>query len=399
LILYRAAWVLPIAAPPVRDGWVLVDAGRILAAGAADSAPRDNALETIDLGAAAVLPGLVNAHTHLEVSWLRNQIPRSRSMPEWASQLVARMRAASEVPVGPIEDAVRDLRAAGTSLVGDVTNTLSPYDVLLHSDLSAAIFHEVLGFNAASPEQIVADAGARADGSSPSARLRVSVVPHAPYSVSPALFRAIGRALGDRPMSVHLGESAEELRFLRDGTGPWRDILGRLGVWNESWQPPGCGPVEYLERLGLLNSRLLAVHGTQLDDLELARLAGAKATVVTCPRSNRWTGAGIPPIERFYASGVRVAVGTDSLGSVEDLNLFAELAAVRRLAPAIPASRILASATIHGAAALGFGDEYGSIEAGKRADLIAVRISSSVEDVEEYLLRGVEPDRIRWLPV
>jgi 5-methylthioadenosine/S-adenosylhomocysteine deaminase len=149
--------------------------------------------------------------------------------------------------------------------------------------------------------------------------------------------------------------------------------------------------------MGLVTGRLLAVHATQLTDAELAHLAGAGATVVTCPRSNRWTGAGAPPVERFYASGVNVAIGTDSLASVEDLNLFGELAAVRRLAPAVPAARLLASATVHGAAALGFATEFGTIEPGKRADLIAVQLPAGVEDVEEYLVSGIEPSAIEWL--
>ena len=152
-----------------------------------------------------------------------------------------------------------------------------------------------------------------------------------------------------------------------------------------------------MDRLGLLTPQLLAVHGTQLDEHEIARLAQAGATIVTCPRSNRWTGAGTPPIEQFYASGVRVAIGTDSLASVEDLNVFAELAAVRQLAPHVPAARILESATIHGATALGFASEFGTLAPGKRADLIAVRVPSGVEDVEEYLLSGIEPPDIKWL--
>jgi aminodeoxyfutalosine deaminase len=400
LILYRAAWVLPIAAPPVRDGWVLLDAGRIRASGVGEpplSVVNPLVVETVDLGDAAILPGLVNAHTHLELSWMRNQVPPSDSMPAWASQLMALRRGSTGDPAAPIVDAVRDVRAAGTSLVGDVTNTLAAYDVLGDSELSAAIFRELLGFNTPDPEQLVADAGAQLKALMPLVWLRPSIVPHAPYSVSPALFAAIARAAGDRAISIHLGESAEELQFLRDGTGAWRELLGQLGVWNDRWQPPGCGPVEYLERLGLLNHRLLAVHGTHLDDGELARLAGARGTVVTCPRSNRWTGAGVPPIERFYASGARVAIGTDSLASVEDLNLFAELAAVRHLAPDVPAARILKSATLDGAVALGFQADYGSIEVGKLADLIAVRVPPGVADVEEYLLSGIEPDAIAWL--
>jgi cytosine/adenosine deaminase-related metal-dependent hydrolase len=399
LILYRAAWVLPIAAGPLRRGWVLTAQGRVVACGRGDTlAFSDRApVEIADLGEAAILPGLVNAHTHLELSWMRDRVPPDGPMPAWASRLLAVRRAATNDPPAPIGEAIREARAAGTSLVGDVTNTLAAYDLLADSALGGAVFRELIGFNTEQPEQLVTDSQAELDALRPLAWLRPSIVPHAPYSVSPALFRAIARAAGDRPVSVHLGESAEEIQFLRDGTGAWRELLGQLGVWNDRWEPPACGPVEYLDRLGLVSARLLAVHGTQLEDAELAHLARAGATVVACPRSNRWTGAGTPPVERFYASGVRVTIGTDSLASVEDLSVFSELAEVRRLAPAVPAARLIESATAHGAAALGLAAEFGTLQPGMRADLIAVRIPAGVEDVEEYLVSGIEPDAIRWL--
>ena len=396
MILHRAAWVLPIVAPPLRRGWVLSDRGRIVSCGSSDVLPRGQD-EIVDVGDAVILPGLVNAHTHLELSWMRGRVAPGGPMPAWASRLLALRRAAGGDSAGPIADAIGQARAAGTSLVGDVTNTLAAYDLLADSEVGAAVFREVIGFTAEDPEGIVAGARAELDALRALPSLRSSIVPHAPYSVAPELLRAIGRAAGDRPISVHLGESPEEIQFLRDGTGAWRELLRELGAWNDRWQPPGCGPVEYLDRMGLVTGRLLAVHGTQLTGAELAQLARAGATVVTCPRSNRWTGAGTPPVERFYASGVRVAIGTDSLASVEDLNLFGELALVRRLAPAVPAARLLESATIVGAAALGFGAESGSIEPGKRADLIAVRLPEPLEDVEEYLLQGIEPSEITWL--
>jgi cytosine/adenosine deaminase-related metal-dependent hydrolase len=399
--LYRARWILPIATPPRRHGWVLTDDGTVVRTGTNDEPltgiERSSITDEIDLGNVAILPGLVNAHTHLELSWMRGRVPPGGSMPEWASRLMALRRSVSAEPTEPIVEAVRDVRASGTALVGDVTNTLAAYDVLADSELGGAIFRELLGFRAENPEQSVADASAQVDALMPIAWLRPSIVPHAPYSVSPALFRAIAAVAGARAVSVHLGESAEELQFLRDGTGAWRELLARLGVWTDSWIPPGCGPVEYLDRLGLVTPQLLAVHGTHFDVHETARLAQAGATIVVCPRSNRWTGAGIPPIEQFYASGVRIAVGTDSLASVEDLNLFSELAAVRRLAPDVPAARLLESATLHGAFALGFGSEYGAIAPGMRADLIAVRIPPGLEDVEEYLVGGIEPEDIRWI--
>lgn len=413
MILYRAAWVLPISAPPIRNGGVLARDGRVVAVSAAfddgqslsdretgrsrGGSDADTRIETVDLGDVAILPGLVNAHTHLELSWMRGRIPPSGSMPAWAMRLIAIRREQGSDPPAPIADAIRESRAAGTALVGDVTNTLAACKLLSDSRLGGDIFFELLGFNQASPQQVVEAAQSTLAQLTPGSRWRRSIVPHAPFSVSPALFRAIATAGNDCAVSVHLGESPEEIQFLRDGTGAWRELLGRIGAWTDAWQPPGCGPVEYLDQLGLVNDRLLAVHGTQLQKPELARLAGARATLVACPRSNRWTGAGTPPVERFYESGVRVALGTDSLASVEDLNVFAELAQMRNLAPHVPAARLLESATLSGAEALGFASQFGSIEPGKRAELIAVRLLRGVDDVEEYLVSGIQPDGIAWL--
>jgi cytosine/adenosine deaminase-related metal-dependent hydrolase len=391
VIRYRAAWVLPIAGPPIPGGVVLVDRDVIASVGDHDG----GAVE--DLGNVAILPGLVNAHTHLELSWMRGQVARGTSMPAWAASLMAVRRTVSHEPPEPIAAAIVEARASGTCLVGDVANTFASYDPLLESELSAALFRELLGFSAPDPEAVIAVVSDQIAALTPIAWLRPSIVPHAPYSVSPALLQAIARRSKGRPLSIHLGESAQEIEFLRDGTGEWRALLEALGAWNPSWTPPACGPVEYLDRLGMVDAHLVAVHGVQFRDDDLSRLQSAGATVVACPRSNRWTGAGEPPIERFYASGVRVAVGTDSLASVDDLNLFAELAEIRRLAPGVPAARILESATLSGAQALGFASELGTIEPGKRAQLLAVRLPKDVPDVEECLLGGIEPGDVRWL--
>ena len=160
---------------------------------------------------------------------------------------------------------------------------------------------------------------------------------------------------------------------------------------------PACGPVEYLDRMGFLDERVLCVHGVHLEDAALETLASRRATLVTCPRGNRLTGAGSPPVPAFYAAGLRVAVGTDSLASVPDLNLFSELAELRRLAPRVPASMLLASATWQGARALGWDDEFGTIAPGKRAALLGVTVPRSVADVEEYLVGGIVPEQVAWV--
>ena len=153
----------------------------------------------------------------------------------------------------------------------------------------------------------------------------------------------------------------------------------------------------YLDRHGLIDAGTLVVHGVQFTDAALARLGDLGATLVTCPRSNQWVGVGYPPIDRFYQSGVKVAVGTDSLASVDDLNLFSELKTMRWLAPGVPASKILESATLIGAHALGLGDELGSLTPGKRAQMMAVSLPERVDDIEEFLLGGITPAQLRWL--
>ena len=160
---------------------------------------------------------------------------------------------------------------------------------------------------------------------------------------------------------------------------------------------PKVSPVEYLDGQGFFDARVLAVHGVQMTPADLGCLAARGATLVTCPRSNGHTGAGAPPIEDFYASGVHVAVGTDSLASAPDLSVFAELATLRALAPSVPASSLLASATIEGARALGFDADYGTIEPGKSARLVAVDVPAGTADVEEYLVSGIDPRQIHWV--
>jgi cytosine/adenosine deaminase-related metal-dependent hydrolase len=196
---------------------------------------------------------------------------------------------------------------------------------------------------------------------------------------------------------VHLGESAAEVELLQQGSGPARVMLERLGVWTSEWQVPGASPTEYLAGLGFVSPDSLLVHGVQFTADDLTRVKAGGSPLVSCPRSNAHVGVGSPPLESFYAAGVPVAFGTDSLASCADLNMFAELAEARRIAPAVPARDLLRSATLIGAQALRFDEDYGSIEAGKRAALIAVRVPPHVVDVEEYLVGGVEPDAIMWL--
>lgn len=397
---YHAAWVVPIAAPPVRDAWVEIDRhGKIAGFGAAPLSPRD-----IDLGQVALMPGLVNAHTHLELSHLRGQIPTAKGFVTWVRGVMAERRRspgpdASEILAG-IQAGIEESVHCGTAVVGDISNTLATYEALDASPLSGVVFYELIRFNAPTPEALVRDAWQRVDALPASTHVRARLAAHAPYSVAPSVFSEIARSLGqraDRVCSVHLAESPDESEFIARGTGEWRSFLQEVGSWDPQWTPPAVTPVRYLDDLGFITGQTVAVHGVQMTDDDLARLAARGATLVTCPRSNEYTGAGTPPLERFYSSGVRVALGTDSLASTPDLNLFEEMAAVRRLAPQIPASDILDSATRQGAFALGCAVDFGSIEPGKQGRLLAVDVPADVTDVEEYLVSGIAPHQLRWV--
>jgi cytosine/adenosine deaminase-related metal-dependent hydrolase len=360
----------------------------------------------VDFGRAVLLPGLVNAHTHLELSYLAGAVAPAARFTDWIRQLMAlrRMQPEPAAPaiLGPMRDDIAQLRRDGTAIVGDVSNTLVSVPALAEAGQPAAVFFEQVRFRAVDAEAALSAAAGRLAGLTAPPDVRVALAPHAPYSVSPRLFQLLRHELDRDPFartSVHVAESREEATLLERGTGAWRDLLEELRAWDPEWTPPGCSPVEYLDRMRVLGERVLAVHCVQASFADLGRIAGRRATIVTCPRSNRHVGVGSPPITEFYASGAAVAIGTDSRASAPDLSIWPELAEMRRLAPGVPASRLLESATRVGAECLGFGADFGTIEAGKRAALVAVSVPPGVEtasEVEEYLVSGVETDAVRW---
>ena len=405
MIRYHSAWVVPIKGEPIRDGWVTVDRGRIVALGrraASDATPG------VELGDVALMPGLVNAHTHLELSYLRDQITPASSFTAWVRQILHARRQRMQQPardpavLAGIDAAIDESLRSGTAVVGEITNGLHlTFEKLAQSQLAGVVFWELLGFNIdGNSDEMVAHAVEELGRLPSTDQLHVSLAAHAPYSVAPQMFQSIKKAVAKMPFapcSVHLAEGVEEVELLKTGGGPWKTIMTDIGAWNHAWTAPGAGPVTYLDNMGFLDNRLLVVHGVQMSAADLETLKDRGCTLVTCPRSNGYTGAGLPPIRDFYESGVRIAIGTDSLASTPDLNVFAEVATLHALAPSVPAASLLESATIQGARALGFDADYGSIEPGKLARLLAVDVPPGTSDVEEYLVSGIHPGQIRWV--
>ena len=230
------------------------------------------------------------------------------------------------------------------------------------------------------------------------AALPLSAAAHAPYSVSAPLFRRIKAWNCDRGRitSVHLGESQEEIRFLQHGNGSFQELLARRGRWYEGYTPPGCSPAVYLDRLGFWDKQSLAVHGVWLEAQDRELLARRGVGLALCPRSNLHTGAGFPAVPALQQAGLRLALGTDSLASAGDLNLFQEIRVLQERFPHLPLADFLAMATINGAAALNRGHDLGSLTPGKIAALLFLPIPAGARLWTGLLDSGVQ-GRIHWL--
>lgn len=403
-IIHRAEWVVPVSAPAVRNGAVAVCGGRIADAGSFSSLRKSYpGAEMKDHGRAALFPALVNAHTHLELSALEGRIPfPQRGFRKWLEFLFS-LRAGAEE--GFAEDGLRTgmkrLFDTGTALCGDITNGGALIDPASVKVPERQVFLELLGFNlesiaAALPKEAVeAGAGKRDSAGSP------ALVPHSVYSVSPAIIAECGRWTRKHglPFSIHVAEHPEEIEFLQTGGGFCRELLEMLGRWEPKWTPPGQSPVEYLDGLGVLDSRTLMVHAVHMTDSDWEIAARRGCTAVFCPRSNANIGAGRPRVEKAISLGINCALGTDSLASNTDLNLFAEAAFLLAGHPSIDPERAIGMVTVNPARALGREGIWGSIEPGAKATILAVDIPSEVDESKLYeaLIHAGKEGAWKWI--
>jgi cytosine/adenosine deaminase-related metal-dependent hydrolase len=386
MIVYAAKHLLPVASTPIQNGAVSVHDGRIVAVGRRrDVVKAHPGAEVRELGDAVIVPGFVNAHTHVELSFMNGEPAAGGAFMTWIRDLVARRAtvdpaAAAEAASAAIESMV--LR--GTVAVGDIANGTWAAPLLARSSLRGLAFHELFGFRAADAESILDAAAGRLetidahpDVRAAGDRFTTVLTPHAAHTTSHSLLKALGgRAVASgEVLSIHVAESEEETQLLRDGTGPFKDFLIERDAWEPGWKAPGLTPVEYLDRLGVLTSRTLAVHCVHIDHQDLSRLQARGVTVVTCPRSNQRLGVGKAPVPKLLASGIPIALGTDSLASAPDVDVFTEIAHLRQEHPGLSPASALRIATLNGARALGMGDDLGSIEAGKRASLVVVGLN------------------------
>jgi len=366
MLRIRAARVHPITAPPIEDGAVLVDDnGRISAVGPHPHVPTPPRIQTLEFRDAILVPGLVNCHTHLELTHLAGQ----NAEPEFAKWIRRIRELKDATPLEGFEDAavagVKDCWARGVTCIAETGSTGAVMRALHDLGGRGIVYQEVFGPD---PSQV---SSSMAELESAvlqlrrlaTAQLGIGVSPHAPYTVSAPLYEAVvAFARRERlPIAVHLAESKEETQFVRDGTGPFADAWRARGI------PVGArrlSPVAFLMQLGVLQRGTLCIHCVQADDMDAGILAAAGVSIAHCPRSNSAHGHGVAPLAAFRRTGLRVGLGTDSVVSVGDLDLWNEADAA-----GLDWEDALRMLTIEGARALGWERDIGSLEVGKAADL------------------------------
>lgn len=384
--VYTAEWVLPVSAPPIREGAVLVDdAGRIAAVAPRGALPTLEDAATVALGAAVLMPGLVNVHAHPELAMFRGAL-EELAFTDWILRLVGAKRSAlveADYAVAARWTAIEAMRAGITTLAATEASGAATA-ALGEMGLRGIVYREVFGPDPAQAEGAMAELARALDvlRADETELVRVGISPHAPYTVSDALFRAAAElSLREAvPMAIHIAESAAERALVVAGAGDFAPGLNARGI---ATPPRGRSSIEMLARLGVLEARPLLIHCVDLDEADIRSIAASGAAVAHCPVANAKLGHGVAPLPELLEAGVRVGLGTDSVGSNNRLDLLEEarfaalLQRARHRRPdLLPARELLELCTIGGARALGLESRIGTLEPGKDADLCAVSLAA-----------------------
>jgi aminodeoxyfutalosine deaminase len=394
-LLLRARVVLPVSQPPIREGAVLVSGNRIAAVGRWRDASVHRRNKIVDLGEAIIMPGLVNAHCHLDYTNMAGQFPPPKVFAEWL-KLITEAKAGwnySDFAESWLNGA-RMLVRTGTTSVADIEAVpeLLP-EAWGGTPLRVFSFLEMIGIKShRQPSAIVRDAVERIDALK-GFRGRPGLSPHAPYSTVPELMRLSAQAARRRRwrLTTHLAESAMEFEMFTRGRGEMFDWLQRSG---RDMSDCGLGsPVRHLERCGALSERLVAAHVNYLGTQDASLLAQRKVHVVHCPRCHFYFRHDPFPLRRLAKAGVNICLGTDSLASVYqarrqkvELSLFEEMRALAKNEPSLSARQIVRMATLNGARALGMGGQIGELAEGSLADLVVLPFAGKTADIYDGVL-------------
>ncbi len=384
-MLITADWVLPVSRPPISHGAVLVIDDVIVEVGRADDlANLHSSVPRHDHPGCVIVPGLVNAHTHLSLTAIGGLI-EPQAFEHWLSRLMGAIGSwePGDHRASAALGAHRCLQA-GVTVVGDITTCPEARLTSLEAGVGGTFFWEVLGIPSpalyARLEKM--EFPANIDGGC-GPRVRCGLSPHSPYTAGPRLIQALHEAALEWhvPYCVHAAESAAEVELLRDGCGPLADVAERNA---DGFEAPGCSPVTYLDRLGVLDGATV-VHAGHIGPNDIARLASSARGVVACPRSNIYLSNPVAPVARLLKAGVPVGLGTDSAASNHDLDLMEDVRALHDLDPSISPRTLIEMVTAMGAITLGLEDRFGILERGMQADLAIFRIGETSDPESDFV--------------
>ncbi len=400
MLRLSASWMVPVSGPPVANGAVLIDDhGRIAAVGENVAVPIPEHASTEHFADGILLPGLVNTHTHLELTGFAGQA-EDPVFWDWIKHIIAlKARRSEEDFFRAAEGGIRGCWAAGVTTVCDMGNSGSVIAALHALNASGVAHHEVFDLHSADPDVTMKRFGGELDRLAQHAtgRVQLGVSPHAPYTVSGEIYRRtaeLARAHGV-PIAVHIAEAPDETRLLQDFTGTFADFLRERGVGPLSTEP--ISPVAWLDRHGVLSARTICAHVIHADlaDAHLLRRHGC--AVAHCPRSNRRHHGADAPVRRYIDLGIPLGLGTDSEVSVAPPDLLAEAREARKLTGWTAAETVRAL-TLGGAEALGLESTCGSLTIGRWADLVAVKVAAPTDEPLEQVLTSSSSDVLgTWL--
>jgi cytosine/adenosine deaminase-related metal-dependent hydrolase len=393
-----AAWVLPVDAPPIEAGAVLIDDGRIVQVGPDAAVPLPPSAERYHYPDAAIVPGLINSHTHLELTGFAG-MNQATDFWEWIKQIIAlKATRTDEDFFNAAVDGIEACWAAGVTTIYDMGNTGSVIAALDHLGASGIAAHEAFDMHTQDTDRVMHQFGRDLERLAHHAtgRVTLGVSPHAPYTVSGALYRAVAdlAVAHGVPIGVHVAEPQAETQLLDDFTGVFADGLRARGV--ERVAPASISPIAWLDQHRVLTPRTLCAHAIHTDLTDATLMYRRGVAVAHCPRSNWHHHHARAPMQQYVELGLRIGLGTDSEVSVSPLDLVAE-AREARVLTGWSAADTLRALTLGGAEAVGRETECGSLTSGKRGDATVVGVAVDVDPVLAVLASRPADVRATWL--
>ncbi len=376
MFVLRAKYLLTDPHTVIENGAVVISNNKISFAGSFNDISKYQLRSITDLGNSAIIPGLVNAHTHLELTHLEGKIDFTGSFADWISEIIEAKKSwtLNDFTLS-VREGIRRSLEAGSTTIADVTRNGFSLAELQNSLVRKVVFYEVIDFDPSGTEKIIKEFKTMIHCTKRDTLLKIGIFPHAPYTVSNELYTQCGNVSDELeiPLSTHIGETDEEIEFLTKGTGNLACLLSKLNMLN-NWVEPGLRPIAYLGNMGILNSKVLLVHCNYVSQKELMMVTNANARVVFCPKSHHYFQHKNHPFLEFINQNVNVALGTDSLASNDSLSILDEMKYLYNEENGVDPQDIFSMGTIGGATVLGLAERIGKLEPGFNADITVIQL-------------------------